>query len=132
MREKVGSARSPGDMEVKKSFHEQHLQIYGFNNPAGEVESVNLRLVGLGVLDKIPKKKAEQLCTEEPKPERSQRALFKGIDYTANIYQRENLLPGQTFLGPAIVEELTSTTVVPPKWRVTIDPYNSMMITRED
>ncbi len=122
-----------GAMEqVKKSFHEQHLQIYGFNNPEGEVESVNLRLVGLGVLDKIPKQKAQQLCTETPKPERAQRALFKGVAYTANIYQRENLLPGQTFMGPAIVEELTSTTVVPPNWRVTIDPYNSMMITRED
>lgn len=117
--------------QVKKSFHDQHLQIYGFHNPEGEVESVNLRLVGLGVLDKIPKKKAENPSAETPVPARSQKALFKGISYLAGIYQREDFLPGQTFKGPAIVEELTSTTVVPPNWRVTIDEYNNMMITRE-
>lgn len=118
--------------KVKASFHTQHLQIYGFNNPVGEIESVNLRLVGLGVLEKKPKSKAKILSSEIPVAERSQKALFKGLSYEAKIYQREQLLPGQSFMGPAIVEELTSTTVVPPYWKVTIDAYNSMVITREN
>lgn len=118
--------------KAKASFHTQHLQIYGFNNPGGEIESVNLRLVGLGVLEKKPKSKAKILSSEIPVAERSQKALFKGLSYEAKIYQREQLLPGQSFMGPAIVEELTSTTVVPPYWKVTIDAYNSMVITREN
>lgn len=117
---------------VIADFHNQHLQIYGFNNPEGEVECVNLRLVGLGVLEKMPKQKSDICCKDAPVPEKSQEAIFKNIRYEAKIYQRDTLLPGQEFMGPAIVEELTTTTVVPPFWKVTIDPYYNMMITREE
>lgn len=114
------------------SFHRQHLHIYGFNNSQGEVESVNLRLVGLGILDKKPKRKAETLSTDAPAPEKSQQAMFKGKTYSAAIYQRAELLSGQSFAGPAIVEELTATTVVPPHWSVTIDAYKNMLIIADE
>ncbi|MBR3167019.1 MAG: hydantoinase/oxoprolinase family protein [Lachnospiraceae bacterium] len=117
---------------VIADFHNQHLQIYGFNNPGGEVECVNLRLVGLGVLEKMPKQKSDIFCTDAPIPEKSQEAIFKNIRYEAKIYQRDTLKPGQEFMGPAIVEELTTTTVIPPFWKVTIDPFYNMMITKEE
>ncbi|MBR2591650.1 MAG: hypothetical protein IKD62_01635, partial [Oscillospiraceae bacterium] len=117
---------------VIADFHNRHLQIYGFNNPGGEVECVNLRLVGLGVLEKMPKIKSDICCKDAPVPEKSQEAIFKNVRYEAKIYQRDTLLPGQEFKGPAIVEELTTTTVVPPFWKVTIDPFFNMMITKEE
>jgi N-methylhydantoinase A len=112
------------------SFHEQHNLIYGFNNPNGEVESVNLRLVGLGVLDKKDKEPSEIMSNDVPKPRKYQISIFDGKKYDTGIYQREDLLPGQILMGPAIIEELTATTVVPPYWQVSVDSYNNLMITK--
>ncbi len=113
---------------LKAGFHALHMQIYGFNNPEGEVEIVNLRLVGLGRLDKMGKVKSETLSQAAPLAAKTQPALFKGRVYTARIYQRRDLQPGQAFTGPAIVEELTATSVIPPQWRVTVDEYRNLLV----
>jgi N-methylhydantoinase A/oxoprolinase/acetone carboxylase beta subunit len=39
---------------------------------------------------------------------------------------------GRVVDGPAIVEEPTSTTVVPPGWRVALGPANALVITRTE
>jgi N-methylhydantoinase A len=36
-------------------------------------------------------------------------------------YERDALQPGTRFAGPALVVEYSSTTLVPPKWRATVD-----------
>ena len=52
------------------------------------------------------------------------------IDCT--IYDREKLGAGATFTGPGIVEEWTSTTVVPPGWQLTVDRYGNLLLTPEE
>ncbi len=116
---------------LKETFHNLHGQIYGHNNPSGEVEIVNLRLVGLGRLEKIPKKKSGQRGSQPPLPLKSQQAIFFGKPHETKIYARKDLLCGQSFEGPAIVEELTATTVVPPAWKVTVDDYRNLLIRKQ-
>ena len=112
------------------AFHQLHQQIYGHSNPAGEVEIVTLRLVGLGRLGKIQKKKSALTSTASPEPVKNLKAIFYGKEYDAGIYQRGDLISGQSFTGPAIIEEFTTTSVIPPNWRVTIDPYRNMVVNR--
>jgi len=114
--------------KLKNSFHELHKQIYGHNNPTGEVEIVNVRLVGIGRLDKKTKENVKELVTGAPNPRKTGRAVFYGAEYDTAIYHREELKPGHRFTGPAIVEELTATTVVPPGYRVTMDEYRNIII----
>jgi N-methylhydantoinase A len=45
------------------------------------------------------------------------------------VYLRYALRPGDTFEGPAIVEERESTLVVGPQARVTVDEYGSLIAT---
>jgi len=116
--------------KMKQSFHQLHHQVFGHSDPQGDVEIVNLRLVGLGRLQKIAKKKAAALCGETPQPVKRQQTVFDGRNYDTAVYNRKELAYGQHFDGPAIVQELTATTVVPPNWRVTIDAYHNMMITK--
>ncbi|WP_148136641.1 hydantoinase/oxoprolinase family protein [Candidatus Formimonas warabiya] len=113
---------------LKASFHELHQQIYGHNNPAGDVEIVNLRLVGIGQLDKKLKQKVLKQVTGAPVPRKTGRAVFYGREFDTAIYNRQELHPGQEFMGPAIVEELTATTVVPPGYHVTLDEYGHILI----
>ena len=37
-------------------------------------------------------------------------------------------MPGHAMAGPAIVEEATATTVIPPEASATIDPYGCLII----
>ncbi len=50
---------------------------------------------------------------------------------TTEIYERDDLTPGQGFIGPCLVEEQTSTTVVPPGWRGEVDGVRNLIITPE-
>ena len=44
------------------------------------------------------------------------------------VYRREDLAPGAAFAGPAIVEQLDSTTVVEPGDTVRVDPLGNLDI----
>lgn len=116
--------------DLENKFHEMHKQIYGHNNPNGKIEIVTLRLVGLGQLDKIEKQKSTDFSTETPQPRKSQKAMFYGKLYDAMVYDRENLIPGQKIAGPAIIEEFTTTSVIPPNWEITVDEYRNMVVKR--
>jgi N-methylhydantoinase A len=53
---------------------------------------------------------------------------FAGEWLETPIYQREELLAGQEFAGPAIVEQLDATTVVEPQDRARIDAHGNIII----
>ena len=45
------------------------------------------------------------------------------------IYRGADLSHGQSFVGPAIIEEATTTILVGPGDRVTVDALNNYMVT---
>lgn len=50
---------------------------------------------------------------------------------TTPVYDRERLLPGMVFQGPAIVEEREATTIIWPGDTAAVDPYLSLIVTRD-
>ncbi|SFS73613.1 hydantoinase B/oxoprolinase family protein [Brevundimonas viscosa] len=48
----------------------------------------------------------------------------------APVWRREQLAPGATIDGPAVVLEDTGTTVVEPGWRATVDPALNLILER--
>jgi N-methylhydantoinase A len=44
------------------------------------------------------------------------------------VYDRDRLMPGMRFAGPAIVEERESTCVLQPGNRVRVDAYQSLIV----
>jgi N-methylhydantoinase A len=44
------------------------------------------------------------------------------------VYDRNGLSPGTDLAGPAIVEQLDSTTVVPPGWSLRVDTYGNLSL----
>jgi N-methylhydantoinase A len=49
----------------------------------------------------------------------------------AALYAREQLVPGDTIDGPAIVVQLDATSVIPPGWRARVDADLNLIVTRE-
>jgi N-methylhydantoinase A len=59
--------------------------------------------------------------------------FFRGLRDFADtpVYERRLLPIGAQISGPAIIEEVESTTVVPPQWRATIDEFGNILMTTE-
>ena len=57
---------------------------------------------------------------------------FKGEKCDAAIYDRAQMKAGAEFTGPAIVEQIDSTVVVPPKATAKVDQYMNILIRVKD
>ena len=53
---------------------------------------------------------------------------FEGAWRDTPIYRRERLAAGVRFEGPAIVEQLDSTTVIEPGDRVEVDALGNLIV----
>jgi len=49
---------------------------------------------------------------------------------TTAVYERERLPHGARFAGPAIVEEMGATTVVPPAWAGSVGAWGELVLER--
>ena len=59
---------------------------------------------------------------------RQHRSCSRPATYPTARFHREALAPGCSIDGPAIVEEATATTVIPPEGSATIDEYGCLVI----
>ncbi|HYX77638.1 MAG TPA: hypothetical protein VE757_10715, partial [Gaiellaceae bacterium] len=64
-----------------------------------------------------------------PRPAARRRAWFEGAWHDTPVYRREQLGVGVELEGPAIVEQLDTTTVIEPGDRVRVDRLGNLEIT---
>jgi N-methylhydantoinase A len=108
------------EQNVADAFHKKHEHLYGYAMPSESLELVNIRLFVVHSREK-PLPKVEGKGSEVPKGER--KALFDDGESMVKVFSREELNPGFTGQGPAIVEENTSTTVIPQDVPFKIDKF---------
>ena len=101
------------------AFHEKHSRTYGHANPEEPVQLVNLRLTAIGRLPSL----ALALPPATALARRTMREVwFPEIGSTpCPVHWRDGLRAGETLAGPAIVEAMDSTIVVPPGWIGSVD-----------
>ena len=118
--------------EAVERFHSAHKRRYGYASTENPVEIVNLRLTALAKLPH-PRLAPERLngTTNPSGPLKGHREVYfgKGFVPTA-VYDRQGLGPGDAVTGPAIVEQLDSTTVVWPDQTARVDPYRNLVLER--
>jgi len=114
--------------KLRDSFDNLHLSVYGHNNIDSNVEVVNVRLTGLGLLDRMPAQKKQRESTNSVEPIKIQKVIFYGKEYETKFYDREEFKSGAKFIGPAVIEELTTTTVIPPGYVFEIDEFLNIII----
>ena len=71
----------------------------------------------------------EESSAAGPRPAGRRRAWFDGGWHDTPVYRREQLGVGAELTGPAIVEQLDTTTVVEPGARVRVDALGNLEIT---
>jgi N-methylhydantoinase A len=105
--------------DLAAAFHAKHEQTYGHANRSEHVQLVNLRLTALG---RLPDLVLAQRADPASARTRNREVWFAEDRFTtAPVHWRDGLMPGTQIIGPAIIEAMDSTTVVPPGWRARID-----------
>jgi N-methylhydantoinase A len=106
---------------VLESFHGEHLREFAFSRPEQPVEVFGLRVTAVGKIPKPAFPSFTKSAQAEAKPIAERSVYFSGRFLATPIYRRADLLAGIRLRGPAVVEQLDSTTVVPPGVDVEVD-----------
>jgi N-methylhydantoinase A len=105
---------------LAEAFHQKHLRTYGHANTQEPVQIVNLRLTATG---RRPLLTLRQPAATDGGTATTREVWFPGPGLLATqVVRRDGLVPGAFVAGPAIVDSLDSTVVVPPGWAVRVDP----------
>lgn len=112
-------------------FHQEHNRSYGYCNEDMRIQMVNYRVSAVGSIIK-PDLKQRPVDPEAvpPAPIEIRQVLFEGEqDYMDTaVYQRSDLVPGCTIQGPAILEQMDSTSIIPPRWEATTDGFGNIKV----
>jgi N-methylhydantoinase A len=114
-------------------FHNTHGRIYAYSDPSESVEIISLRIAAIGQVPQIGLTKGE-MGKSGPAIEKATRPVyFFGQGFLpSHIFERDDLKPGQQFRGPCLIEETTSTTVVPPGWAGIVDTFGNLTIAQDE
>lgn len=115
-----------GPVKLKAAFEERHRQLYGY--ATGEkIECVNIRVTASVAQDSLPLPMVP--AGAAPFPTASHRAYFREIgEVDMPRFDRTTLPPGGVVVGPAMIEDDWSTTVVYPSQRCVADQFGNLVI----
>ena len=125
-----GAAPSPDGRlaSLRQRFEDTYRARYGHSNPEASLETVNLRLTALGDVGRPLLQPNYRPDHPSDAPSKTTPVLFASGSHPTARFHRESLVPGHAIAGPAIVEEATATTVIPPEGTATIDEYGCLII----
>jgi len=119
---------------VTASFEKAHKALYGYNSYGSPVEVINLRLSVEGVTKKpVFKEETQSYGADSSYAQKSKRkAYFEGRFIEVPIYDGDKIANGNKVNGPAIIEETTTTIVIPPDYDLLCDSAgNYLMYNKE-
>lgn len=124
----AGELNARGMKPLTLRFDERHHAAYEFRL-SDPLEIVNCHLVARSALPKPPLERlAKPRSGKRPEPKGKRGVFFNGRRSSASVFERAALARGARIAGPAIVEEPTSTTVVNPGDRLSVDEFGNLLV----
>ena len=120
---------------VVEAFHDEHEREHSYRRDDSPVEvyQLNVRAVGETEKAELP---SHDSGGDLPEPTGERKVVFdRGEDAVeAPVYARDDLPAGAAFEGPALIDQLDSTVLVPPGVKVEVDEWLNirMQIEQED
>ncbi|HMG87407.1 MAG TPA: hydantoinase/oxoprolinase family protein [Terracidiphilus sp.] len=113
-------------------FHRLHAQSYGYADPARSVEIVTLRVQAIA---RTRKPRLTRAALAKPNARHAQISSHRVFEdrrwRNAVLYDRSRLQPGNLFVGPAVIAELSATTYLPSGWTASVDPLSNLILTQK-
>ncbi|WP_022726826.1 hydantoinase/oxoprolinase family protein [Fodinicurvata sediminis] len=112
---------------LQANFYQEHERLYGFHTESDPVEIVNIRAIAsierqattngeTSVVDGLQAIDQTEIWFDEHAP------------VNAPVYQRENLFPGLSMTGPALIQQLDTTIPLYPNDKLTVDNSGNLII----
>ncbi|WP_461169245.1 hydantoinase/oxoprolinase family protein [Arthrobacter sp. Z1-15] len=115
--------------QAVQTFHEQHEKEYAFRQDDQPVEVYQLHVTGIGRTPKPSFRRAEKLVADPGDP-LSVRSVFfeEGGWQQTPVYERSTTPAGARIIGPAVISQLDSTTLIPPGTQAEVDEWFNIRI----
>lgn len=123
-----------GDIDsIASKFHPEHNRLYGYSleEVGTSIELINLRLLSIGQTTK-PRFKQEKSAQEDVsqalKKTRKVYLPHKKDFEEVPVYDGHKLRYGHQVKGPALIEQVNTTTFITPEYNVLCDRYGSYTV----
>ena len=120
--------------EIRTRFDAAHARRYGKDFPGKPVRIVNIRVAGTGRMPPLAAPSPEPAPDPDPQAARTttRPATFPGAagpqTHDTPRYDRDRLAPGHRLTGPAIVDQMDTTTVIPPGVAAHVDAAGNLVM----
>jgi N-methylhydantoinase A len=117
---------------LHKAFKERHDTLYGYSLPDHTQELLSLRLTAWGIVDKPTFAESPFMGKNASKAVKGKREIYyEGKHIKVPIYDGPKMGHGNEIVGPAIIEEPTTTILLTPDWQLTCDRYSNYLLYRK-
>lgn len=118
-----------GVARLVEDFHAQHERLYTFAERDTQVEIVTLRLRAVGLVDKIALPEIAAAAGSKPEAYERRGVRLDGA-WHADVpaYRRGALCAGHRIGGPAVVDQLDSTSLILPGQTAEVDRHGNLII----
>jgi N-methylhydantoinase A len=113
---------------ARHAFLAEYERRYQYVTEDIEVELSVVRVRGRGVQERPELPVRPPL--EAPRPYEERPVRFRDGPRTTPVYWRDDLGRGLELPSPLVVEQLDTTTVVPPDWALSVDPQGNLLLER--
>lgn len=116
--------------KIVSNFHKEHLKEYGFSREGFPVAIVDVRNTVIGQLGKSRLVDlSNEISGKKLGNKGSRKVFFNECGFTETpVYNGEELRPGNSLDGPAVIEWRDFTAVVPPDRKCTVDKWQNLVM----
>ena len=111
--------------DLRTSFEEAYFRRY---KCLAEDLPLEVSLLRLRASSLLPEPPTMRVAVRDDLVESTRGVIFGGVEYETPVVNRASLKPGTSRLGPMIVNQLDTTTIVPPATEVNVDGNGNLMI----
>jgi N-methylhydantoinase A len=107
-----------------RRFHDEHFREYNYRREGMPVEiyRLSVRAVGATAHAELARHEASD-GVPSPRASRAVRFDVRDALVETPVYSRSDLGAGTVLEGPAVIDQLDSTTVIPPGWGAEVDEW---------
>lgn len=120
---------------IEDGFLAAHRQLYGFIAEGERVQLVTFRIAASGLVNKAEFQPQPIEGTDSSHAITGSRPVWmvEAGDFTeTKLIDRAKLKPGNVVVGPAIIDQMDTTTVVPPGMAATVDAYLNLILEAQE
>jgi N-methylhydantoinase A len=126
----AGPYSANSEPAIRQAFEQAYAAVFGRRPPVAEIELVNIRVCATAAAGRgeLALGLAPGEAVPRPRTTRSIRAADAAMEQLAPVYDRASLPAGTTLDGPALIEEASSTLLVPYGARATVQPCGNVVV----